>query len=157
MIRERASERVGLQTRIGPARYRDGSPVERARLTNRAVGGAPLNRLHRPGPRSTNIYGGRGELVNTARCDRVTAGSIPVDHPRCRYRSVVGHGPCKSGTVVRFRLTGSRWTANSACCCQSENVFRSRRPVRVRTREPCRPRWNPWDSLAVSRGLGAWL
>jgi hypothetical protein len=34
-----------------------------------------------------DIHGGHGELVNTARCDRVTTGSIPVGHPN--YAGIV--------------------------------------------------------------------
>jgi hypothetical protein len=87
-------------------------------LQNRRSGCDPLAALQ--------FDGGRGELVNTARCDRVMTGSIPVDHPsrlaqwQCnrlvsgrrgfdpfaghqfwRARSMAGHDAVNVGTGVR--------------------------------------------------------
>ena len=50
--------------------------------------------------RHSNSIGGRGELVNTARCDRVMTGSIPVDHPS-PVSTMAVQPPCKRSTRVR--------------------------------------------------------
>ena len=61
-------------------------------LQNRRSGCDPLAALQ--------FDGGRGELVNTARCDRVMTGSIPVDHPS-PVSTMAVQPPCKRSTRVR--------------------------------------------------------
>ena len=61
-------------------------------LQNRRSGCDPLAALQ--------FDGGRGELVNTARCDRVMTGSIPVDHPS-PVSTMAMQPPCKRSTKVR--------------------------------------------------------
>ena len=58
-------------------------------LQNRRSGCDPLAALQ--------FDGGRGELVNTARCDRVMTGSIPVDHPS-PVSTMAVRPPCKRST-----------------------------------------------------------